>query len=271
MTNVVVCGDTFDALSSIEENSVDLLIVDPPYNLSKEYDGNAFSKMSAANYAAFTQKWIEAVLPLLKKTASIYVCCDFRSGIIIAPILEKFFKVRSRITWQRDKGRGASKNWKNGMEDVWFCTLGEDYCFSLDRVRQRRKVKAPYREENGEPKDWFEKNGVKYRDTCPSNFWDDITVPYWSMNENTPHPTQKPEKLLAKLLLASSREGDMVLDPFAGSGTTAVVAKKLKRRFIVIEKSEQYCAYAQARLEKADTDDKIQGYEDGVFYARGEK
>ena len=267
--DAVICGDTFKVMAELPKESYDLLIVDPPYNLTKEYDGKVFSKVSENSYAEFTEKWIKATLPLLKPTASVYICCDFRSGIIIAPILEKYFTVKSRITWQREKGRGAKQNWKNGLEDIWFCTLGDDYYFNLDKVRQRRRVKAPYRE-NGEPKDWFEVGGVKYRDTCPSNFWDDITVPYWSMSENTPHPTQKPEKLIAKLILASSEEGDRVLDPFGGSGTTAVVAKKLKRHFTMIEKSEKYCAFALSRLEKAEADDKIQGYEQGVFYARGD-
>lgn len=268
--NKTVCGDTFEVLPLLPEKSVNLLIVDPPYNLTKEYAGSTFGKMSDKKYADFTEKWITAVRPLLADDASVYVCCDYRSGIVIAPILEKYFVVRNRITWQREKGRGAQKNWKNAMEDVWFCTVGDEYHFNLDKVRQRRKVKAPYRE-NGQPKDWFEENGVKYRDTCPSNFWDDITVPYWSMSENTPHPTQKPEKLIAKLILASSREDQTVLDPFAGSGTTAVTAKKLGRNYIAIERSSDYCALIERRLERAETDKTIQGYEDGIFYARGEK
>ena len=154
------------------------------------------------------------------------------------------------------------------MEDIWFCTVGDDYRFDLASVRQRRRVLAPYRE-NGKPKDWFTDGGEKYRDTCPSNFWDDVTVPYWSMSENTAHPTQKPEKLIAKLVLASSEKGDLVLDPFGGSGTTAAVAKKLGRHYLSIEKNPEYCAYAEARLERAETDPSIQGYEDGIFYARG--
>ena len=81
---------------------------------------------------------------------------------------------------------------------------------------------APYRE-NGKPKDWNESEKGNFRDTHPSNIWSDITVPFWSMPENTDHPTQKPEKLLAKIILASTNPGDLILDPFAGSGTTAVV------------------------------------------------
>nr|MCR5034914.1 site-specific DNA-methyltransferase [Clostridia bacterium] len=105
----------------------------------------------------------------------------------------------------------------------------------------------------------------------PSNFWDDITIPFWSMPENTAHPTQKPEKLMAKLILASSNEGDLVFDPFAGSGTACVTAKKLGRHFIGIEKNEQYCVWAQQRLEMAEKEKGIQGYEAGVFWERNSR
>ena len=153
------------------------------------------------------------------------------------------------------------------MEDIFFATVGGEYCFNLDAVKQRRKVLAPYKE-NGKPKDWEEVDGLKFRDTCPSNFWDDISVPYWSMAENTAHPTQKPEKLIAKLILASSNKWDLVLDPFAGSGTTAVVAKKLERHYIAIDRNPQFCAWAEYRLEKAEEDKTIQGFRDGVFWDR---
>lgn len=132
--------------------------------------------------------------------------------------------MRNRITWQREKGRGAKANWKNGMEDIWYATNSDQFTFHLDAVKIRKKVIAPYRVD-GKPKDWMESAEGNYRDTCPSNFWDDITIPFWSMAENTAHPTQKSEKLIAKIMLASSSEGDVVFDPFLGSGTTSVVAK----------------------------------------------
>lgn len=263
----VIHGDLFFAINGVKDNSVDLLIVDPPYNLFKDFGGNAFKKLNAEEYARYTEKWIDAVTPKLKQTASIYVCCDWESAIVIGKILEERFILRNRITWEREKGRGAKKNWKNSMEDIFFATVGSEYCFNLDAVKQRRKVLAPYKE-NGKPKDWEEVDGLKFRDTCPSNFWDDISVPYWSMAENTAHPTQKPEKLIAKLILASSNKGDLVLDPFAGSGTTAVVAKKLERHYIAIERNPQFCAWAEYRLEKAEEDKAIQGFRDGVFWDR---
>jgi site-specific DNA-methyltransferase (adenine-specific) len=126
---------------------------------------------------------------------------------------------------------------------------------------------APYRSD-GKPKDWDETAEGRFRDTAPSNFWDDISVPYWSMPENTAHPTQKPEKLLAKLILASCPPGGVVLDPFLGSGSSAVAAKKLGRHFVGVEQNERYCVWCEKRLELAGTDPRIQGYTDGVFWER---
>lgn len=265
--NSIIVGDVFENVKKVKDKSVDLLIVDPPYNLFKNYHGKTFKRSNAKEYEEYTEKWISLVKPKLKDTASVYVCCDWQSAIIIAPVLAKNFILRNRITWQREKGRGAKANWKNGLEDVFFATLSNEYTFNLNDVKIRRRVLAPYKE-NGKPKDWEETTDGKYRNTCPSNFWDDIAIPYWSMAENTAHPTQKPEKLIAKLMLASSNAGDLVLDPFSGSGTTAVVAKKLGRNYLCFEQNPLYCAWAQKRLEDADKDATIQGYHNGVFYER---
>lgn len=270
ITDVVdktIIGDTVKVCSLLPEKSVDLIIADPPYNLTKSFNGNVFSKKKADEYEDYTRKWLSAIKPLLKDTGSVYVCCDWESGIVIGRVLGEFFNIRNRITWQREKGRGAKSNWKNGMEDIWFATNSDEYTFNLDAVKIRRRVVAPYRVD-GKPKDWKESEDGNYRDTCPSNFWDDITIPFWSMPENTAHPTQKPEKLIAKIILASTNEGDTVFDPFLGSGTTSTVAKKLGRNYIGIEKEEQYCVWAEYRLEKAETDKEIQGFRDGVFRER---
>ncbi len=270
ITDKTILGDSFSALSLLPKGFVNLLVVDPPYNLSKDFGGSRFKRLSDEEYEAYTERWIQAVLPVLKPTASVYVCCDWESSLVIGTVLKKYFHVRNRVTWQREKGRGAQKNWKNGMEDIWFATVSDDYVFHLEDVKVRRRVIAPYKTD-GVPKDWEETPEGKFRDTCPSNFWDDLSVPYWSMAENTAHPTQKPEKLLAKLILASSDPGDFVFDPFLGSGTTSVTAKKLGRRFCGIEQNEQYVAWTEKRLEMADENPSIQGYEDGVFWERNTK
>lgn len=261
-----IMGNTFDVMPNLPKNSVDLIIADPPYNLTKNFNGSTFTKKNKKEYEEYTRKWICAVYPLLKENGSIYVCCDWESSLIIGNVLGEFFNVQNRITWQREKGRGAKANWKNGLEDIWFATKSNKYTFNLDDVKIRKKVIAPYRVD-GKPKDWTETESGNYRDTCPSNFWDDITIPFWSMPENTTHPTQKSEKLIAKIILASSNKGDIVFDPFLGSGTTSVTAKKLDRHYIGIELDEQYCLFAEQRLEMADNDKSIQGYS-GVFWER---
>lgn len=267
LENKTIVGDTFKVLKNVPRNSIDLIVVDPPYNLSKNYHGNKFNKRNNEDYEKYTHDWLDLVIPLLKPDGTLYVCCDWESSMVIGRALSEKIIIKNRITWQREKGRGAKTNWKNGMEDIWFCTKGKDYTFNVDDVKLRKKVITPYRE-NGQPKDWEETDSGNFRDTYPSNFWDDITIPFWSMAENTAHPTQKSEKLIAKLILASSNEGDIVLDPFLGSGTTSVTAKKLGRKYIGIEYNPQYAVWAEKRLEEADTDKSIQGYINGRFWDR---
>lgn len=264
----VINEDLLDVMPFLPQAFVDLLIIDPPYNLTKNYHGHVFRARETEAYMAWFGSVIDGLLPLLKATSSVYVCSDWKTSTLVFPILDAKLHVRNRITWEREKGRGAKANWKNNTEDIWFCTVSEDYCFNVDAVKLKRRVLAPYREGDGRPKDWEDSDNGKYRLTHPSNLWSDITVPFWSMPENTDHPTQKPEKLIAKLVLASSNEDAFVFDPFLGSGTTAVVARKLGRRFCGIELNRTYCYWAVKRLVEAERDREIQGYADGVFWER---
>jgi site-specific DNA-methyltransferase (adenine-specific) len=264
----IVCGDSMRVLPLLPPHFIDLLVVDPPYNLTKSYNGSLFRSRSTDDYESWLHSWLSLVSPLLKSTASVYVCSEWRSSGVIQRVLEKYFLIRNRITWEREKGRGALGNWKNCSEDIWFCTVSDDYFFNAEAVKQKRRVIAPYRDEKGKPKDWREEVNGGFRVTHSSNLWTDISVPFWSMPENTDHPTQKPEKLIAKLVLASSKPGDMVFDPFLGSGTTSVVAKKLGRQFVGIEIEEAYCLLAERRLELANANKSIQGYSDGCFWER---
>ncbi|MBO7146323.1 MAG: site-specific DNA-methyltransferase [Lentisphaeria bacterium] len=263
----ILCGDLFQILPRLPDAFVDLLILDPPYNLGKDFNGMKFGQMSDENYIRYLESWFPKLLRLLKPTASVYLCGDWKCSAAQYFVMNKYLHVRNRITWQREKGRGACSNWKNSCEDIWFGTCSQEYYFDVDAVKVRRKVIAPYRQD-GKPKDWEETDEGNFRITHPSNFWDDITVPYWSMPENTDHPTQKPEKLIAKLILASSRPGDFVFDPFGGSGTTPVVAKKLGRCFASVEMNPEYAAWGIARLKRAESDPRIQGYEKGIFWER---
>jgi len=265
--NRMINQNIFDVIDFLPSDFVNLLFIDPPYNISKDFNGYSFKQISVEQYAEWMDTWLSRMVRLLKPTASIYVCGDWRSSAAIRSVCEKYFIVKNRITFEREKGRGATKNWKNNSEDIWFCTVSNDYTFNVEQVKLKRKVIAPYRVD-GIPKDWQENDDGNFRLTYPSNIWTDITIPFWSMPENTPHPTQKPEKLLAKIILASSNEGDIVFDPFAGVGTTGVAAKKLGRNFVMVEMDEEYCLYAIKRLQIADDDRSIQGYYDGVFWER---
>ena len=267
--NKVIWQDTFKALDYLPDNCVDLMVVDPPYNLTKVFGGKQFKAMAFQEYLDWLDKWLSKTVRLLKENASIYICSDWKTSLAIPEIAQKYFILQNRISWEREKGRGALNNWKNCLEDIWFFTKSEEYTFNLDAVKLMRPVIAPYRDAKGKPKDWKENDdGDKFRLTHPSNIWTDISIPFWSMPENTPHPTQKPEKLIAKLILASSNEGDLVFDPFLGSGTTAVTAKKLGRKYLGIEREKEYVAYSEYRLEQADSDKSIQGYENGIFKLR---
>ena len=266
----VINQELFEVAKFLPKAFVDLIIIDPPYNLFKNFNGHVFRGKEKKEYAEYFGLILDAVLPTLKPNGTIYVCSDWKTSMHIAPILEERLCVRNRITWEREKGRGAKTNWKNNTEDIWFCTKSnsDDYVFNVDAVKLKRKVIAPYRNAEGKPKDWDEGEDGNYRLTHPSNIWTDITIPFWSMPENTDHPTQKPEKLIAKLVLASSHIGSLVFDPFLGSGTTAVVCKKLGRRFIGVEQNTEYCCWTMKRLGIADQDTSIQGYADNVFWER---
>jgi site-specific DNA-methyltransferase (adenine-specific) len=223
----IYCGDALDGLRV--SPPADLIFADPPYD--REPDWHA--------------RWIAQAAHALRPGGSIYVCCEWRLSGALQPILEQHFTVRNRITWRREKGRGARRNWKQNMEDIWYATRGDDYTFNL--VKWKKPVIAPYRVD-GKPKDWTEERGERFRWTHPSNIWIDLCVPFWSMPENTPHPYQKPEKLVARIVEASSRPGDLVVDPFLGSGTTAVVARRLGRRFLGFESDPDWVRLALKRL-----------------------
>jgi len=267
MTNCIIVGDLSELLPQLPKTFVDLLILDPPYNLTKRFGAESFRERSLREYEDWFEGWFVRVLALLKPSATLYVCSDWKSSAAVHRVLDRHVIVRNRITWEREKGRGAKTNWKNASEDIWFATVSDDYYFNVEAVKLKRRVIAPYRE-NGQPKDWEDGPAGQFRLTHPSNLWTDLTVPFWSMPENTDHPTQKPEKLMAKLLLASSRKDDFVFDPFLGSGTTAAVAQKMGRRFLGIELDEDYACLALKRAQLADEKCSIQGYAGGVFWER---
>lgn len=267
MVDRIVLGDMAALIPQMPKAWADLIVIDPPYNLTKQFGSTKFSRKETGEYEEWVESWLPSVIGTLKPNGSLYVCCDWKCSLAFQRVLEQHLVVRNRITWEREKGRGANANWKNASEDIWFCTRSDDYYFDVEAVKLKRRVVAPYRD-NGAPKDWEETAEGDFRLTHPSNLWTDLTVPFWSMPENTDHPTQKPEKLIAKLILASTPPDAVVFDPFLGSGTTAVVAYKLGRRFVGVELDEGYACLAARRVELAAANKEIQGYAGGVFWER---
>jgi DNA (cytosine-5-)-methyltransferase len=266
--NSVINADLFDCLDAIPNDYFHLIIIDPPYNLAKDFHGNKFSKLNTTSYEAYLRSWFGKVCDKLAPNGTLYMCGDWQCSLSMQKVISERLTILNRITWQREKGRGAKANWKNAMEDIWFAVKNpKDYYFDVEAVKMKRKVIAPYKVD-GKPKDWEQTESGNFRITYPSNFWDDISIPFWSMPENTDHPTQKPEKLYAKLILASTKPGDKIFDPFLGSGTSAVVAYKLNRNYVGIELNRDYCLWATKRLMNATKNKVIQGYSDNVFWER---
>ena len=266
--NSVINADLLDCLDAIPNDYFHLIIIDPPYNLAKDFHGNKFSKLNTTSYEAYLRSWFGKVCDKLAPNGTLYMCGDWQCSLSMQKVISERLTILNRITWQREKGRGAKANWKNAMEDIWFAVKNpKDYYFDVEAVKMKRKVIAPYKVD-GKPKDWEQTESGNFRITYPSNFWDDISIPFWSMPENTDHPTQKPEKLYAKLILASTKPGDKIFDPFLGSGTSAVVAYKLNRNYVGIELNRDYCLWAAKRLMNATKNKVIQGYSDNVFWER---
>ncbi|MFV0391585.1 MAG: DNA-methyltransferase [Paludibacteraceae bacterium] len=266
--NKTILSDLFAVLDYLPTAFADLIVIDPPYNLSRDFHGFKFKATDNERYIEYLNSWFPKVVQCLKPNGSLYLCGDWKNTAALQQVMNEHLTVINRITWQREKGRGAQKNWKNGMEDIWFGVKNEkDYYFDVESVKMKRRVIAPYKK-NGKPKDWEATGDGNFRITYPSNFWDDISIPFWSMPENTDHPTQKPEKLIAKLILAGCPPNGIVFDPFLGSGTTSVTAKKLNRKYVGIEMNEEYALWAEKRLKSSEQSPQIQGYSQGVFWER---
>ena len=271
-------NDSFENSNQyIKENSVDLVWLDPPYFISggknEEMDlengtrGDWDKQWSSKDeYKQWTKIYLSLAYKQLKSNGSIYVCISWQNSNIIQDVLEEVgFFIQNRITWKRDKGRGSKKNWKSIHEDIFFATKHPtNYIFNIEDVMVEKKVVAPYRNEDGSPKDWWvNENGEKIRHTYPGNLWDEFCVPYWSMlevksyaktkktpnNILTKHNTQKPKDLVKKCILASSNKGDLVVDYFSGSGTTAIASEELGRNSIVFDVNKICIQMLETRIK----------------------
>jgi len=229
----VLLGDCIEVMKEIAAESVDLIVTDPPYNLSKNY-GNNDDNLDHDKYLDFTRKWLAEAKRVLKPTGTIYLFMGVRYISFIYVILEQELGLHfnSWITWTYTQGIGKTKGFSPRHDDILMFTKNDKFKFNLDSIRIPQKY---YRIINN------------MRGANPGNVWEFSHIHYCQTNRQN-HPTQKPEALFERMILASSDEGDVVLDPFCGSGTALRVCQQLKRRGIGIEINDEYVTMINERL-----------------------
>lgn len=256
-SGTLTCGDALEWLASLEPESVDLAFADPPYNLGKA-DWDSFESHDA--YVEWAVEWIALVARALKPTGSLYVC-GFSE--ILADLRRPgaaHFAACRWLVWHYKNKANLGRDWGRSHESMIHFRKSKHTRINLDDVRVpygRHTLRYPTRPQSSSSKfsaaerarpTWTpHPRGAKPKDV--------LEVPTTSngMEEKTPHPTQKPEELVRRVLLASSQPDDLVLDPFAGSGTTLVCAQQLGRRWLGCDENEDYCSWAAARLELVTT------------------
>lgn len=218
-------GDCLEIMKDLPDGSVDLVLTDPPYGIKQ------------AEWDTLNNLWITEASRILKDNGSIWVFAGWSTVVEVREALDKYFIERNWIIWDRVKGRGAKYNVVSTREDILWFTKSDRYTFNKQSSTIKKKTAG-----------MGLKNGDEYRKL--SNVWTDISpiVP-WS-TERVSHPTQKPIKLIERIIEISSNPNDTILDCFVGSGTTAVAAVNLKRNFIGIDISPEYCEIARNRLRQ---------------------
>lgn len=244
--HTIYCGDALDVLkSSIPSQSVDLVFVDPPYNLGKKFSQFEDRWPSDAAYAEWAYKWIDECIRVLKPFGTMYLMASTQAMPYFDLYLRNKISILSRIVWSYDSsGVQAKKYYGSLYEPILHCVKDKKhYCFNADEILIEAKTGAvrnliDYRGEVPKPY-----NNKK----VPGNVWEFPRVRY-RMDEYEEHPSQKPEALLERIILASSNKGDIILDPFSGTFTAAAVAKKLGRKSISIESQEEYVKIGLRRV-----------------------
>ncbi len=234
----ILCGDAIKKMQELKSKSVDLIIADPPYNLGKDY-GNGSDTKNFEEYIQFTKKWTKEATRIVKQTGTIYVFMGFRFISYLYKILEKENSLNfvNWICWHYTQGMGKKKGFSPRHDDILIFTNSNKYTFNLDSIRVPQKY---YRSRNN------------MRGANPGDVWGFSHIHYCQDNRQD-HPTQKPEGLIERMVLASSNEGDLVVDPFSGSGTTIRVCQQLNRNCIGIELNEDYVEMTKKRLSEKFT------------------
>lgn len=245
-------GDSPTWLGTLGSGSVDLIFADPPYNVNKA-DWDNFE--SQEHYVAWSVHWIGEAARVLKPEGSLYVCGYSEVLADLKHPASRFFKSCRWIVWHYKNKANLGNDWGRSHESIIHFRKTGSVRLNVDDIRipyGAHTLKYPAHPQaatsqygNGEARDHWTPHplGAKPKDVL------DIPTTCNGMGEKTPHPTQKPEELVRKFVLASSSEGDTVLDPFSGSGTALVVAEQLGRRWLGCDLNPTYNAWAMERIK----------------------
>lgn len=232
--NDVIHGDSIEIMSEMKEKSIDLIVADPPYNVGKDY-GNGSDRQEKSQYLEFSKKWMTEATRILKDNGTMYIFGGQKYIAYLYIILEDLgLNNNGWVVWHYTQGAGRTKGYSSRHDDILIFTKGNSFTFNLDDIRIPQKY---YRKANN------------MRGANPGNVWS-LPHVHYSEKDRTFHPTQKPHALYERMILASSNEGDIVLDPFSGSGSSLVVAEKTNRKFIGIEIESKYVELAKNELAK---------------------
>ncbi len=246
--NRVYLEDALQGLQRIPNGSVDLLLADPPYGLGKDY-GNDSDKLDTAVYLRWTETWIDAALPKLKPNGSLYIFLTWRFSPEIFVMLKQRMTMINEIIWDRrvPSMGGGTRRFSSVHDTIGFFVCAKDYHFDLDVIR------VPYDAETKKARSRAIFAGAKWLELGynPKDVW---SVPrlHREHRERADHPTQKPLEIVERMIKASCSPGGIVLDPFMGSGTTAVAARRCGRNFVGFELNPEYCALIEQRLAQLD-------------------
>lgn len=239
--------DCIAGVSHLADGSVDLIIADPPYGLGKDY-GNDSDKLTGEAYLAWSAQWIDAVLPKLTRNGSLYLFCTWQNAPELFVMLKQRLSMINEIIWDRrvPSMGGSTRKFSSVHDNIGFFAASRDYYFNIDAVRipydaETKKARSRKRFEG---KKWLE---VGYN---PKDLWS-VSRLHRQDPERADHPTQKPLELVERMILASCPPGGLVLDPFLGSGTTAVACARQGRRFAGFEINAEYCRVARDRVTAA--------------------
>ena len=258
--------DCVDFLSSLPKQSVDMIFADPPYNIKKASWDDLGSQ---DEYIQWSTEWIREASRALKDTGTLYVC-GFTEIIadLKRPAMDYFQKCKWLI-WHYDNKANMGNDWGRSHESIICLRKSSKFTFNIDDIRipyNAHTLKYPSRAQSGKSSMFYNPETAKHEWTpnpLGAKPKDVINIPTTcnGMSEKTNHPTQKPEELVRKLVLASSNTGDTIVDPFSGSGTTAVVATQLHRNFIVNDINGEYNSWADSRIRAVQQHSVLQWIE----------